>query len=402
MPKVRDSLRVPAFKPLAASYAINELGDNLGVVALAILVLDETGSAMGTAALFLAARFIPAFVAPALTAALDRRPAGQILPLLYAIEGAVFVALAAVAGSFSLPLVLVLAFADGLLALTARGLSRGAIAAALEPAGLLREGNALLNIAFAVAGAAGPALAGILVATGGVELTLYLDAASFIAVAMLLMRAGDRLPATQARAAEAWWTRLQGGLSYARNHGIVRRLVTGEAIAIVFFTVIVPIDVVYAKETLDAGNIGFGLLLAAWGVGILAGSAIFARARGRPLGTLIVASTGAIAVGYAAMAVAPTLLLACLAGIVGGAGNGVQWVAVMTALQESVAEDFQARISGMLESIAAAAPGIGYLAGGLLTAAASPRLAYAVAAAGVLAVVVAWARRPIVPGGATA
>ena len=402
MPKVRDSLRVPAFKPLAASYAINELGDNLGVVALAILVLDETGSAMGTAALFLAARFIPAFAAPALTAALDRRPAGQILPLLYAIEGAVFVALAAVAGSFSLPLVLILAFLDGWLALTARGLSRGAIAAALEPAGLLREGNALLNIAFAVAGAAGPALAGVLVATGGIELTLYLDAASFIAVAMLLMRAGDKLPATQARAAEPWWTRLQAGLSYARNHGIVRRLVTGEAVAIVFFTVIVPIDVVYAKETLDAGDIGFGLLLAAWGVGILAGSAIFARARGRPLGTLIVASTAAIAVGYGAMAVAPSLFLACMAGIVGGAGNGVQWVAVMTALQESVAEDFQARISGMLESIAAAAPGIGYLAGGLLTAIWSPRIAYAVAAVGVLAVVAAWMRRPIVPGGATA
>ena len=402
MPKVRDSLRVPAFKPLAASYAINELGDNLGVVALAILVLDETGSAIGTAALFLAARFIPAFAAPVLTAALDRRPAGQILPLLYAIEGAVFVALAAVAGSFSLPLVLVLAFVDGLLALTARGLSRGAIAAALEPAGLLREGNALLNVAFAVAGAAGPALAGVLVATGGVELTLYLDAASFIAVAMVLMHAGDRLPATQARAVESWWSRLQAGVSYARNHGIVRRLVTGEAIAIVFFTVIVPIDVVYAKETLDAGNVGFGLLLAAWGVGILAGSAIFARARGRPLGTLIVVSTAAIAVGYGAMAVAPTLLLACLAGIVGGAGNGVQWVAVMTALQESVAEDYQARISGMLESIAAAAPGIGYLAGGLLTAIWSPRIAYAVAALGVLAVVAAWMRRPIVPGGATA
>ena len=35
-------MRVAGFPRLALSYAVNELGDNLGVVALAILVLDGT------------------------------------------------------------------------------------------------------------------------------------------------------------------------------------------------------------------------------------------------------------------------------------------------------------------------------------------------------------------------
>ena len=57
---------------------------------------------------------------------------------------------------------LALALLDGSLAITGRGLTRGAVAAVLQPAGLLREGNALLNIGFAVAsvggaGAGGPA-----------------------------------------------------------------------------------------------------------------------------------------------------------------------------------------------------------------------------------------------------
>ena len=108
-------------------------------------------------------------------------------------------------------------------------------------------------------------------------------------------------------------------------------------------------------------------------------------------------STAAIGAGYAVMAVAPTLLIACIGSVLGGTGNGVQWVAVMTALQEAVEDEYQARAAGLLESAAAAVPGIGYIVGGVLTAAVSPRLAYAVSAVGVAVVVVLWARRPIVP-----
>jgi hypothetical protein len=50
-----------------------------------------------------------------------------------------------------------------------------------------------------------------------------------------------------------------------------------------------------------------------------------------------------------------------------------------------------------LESIAAAAPGVGFVLGGVLTDLVDARVAYAVAAGGVALVCVAWARRPIVP-----
>ena len=58
--------------------------------------------------------------------------------------------------------------------------------------------------------------------------------------------------------------------------------------------------------------------------------------------------------------------------VIGGAGNGVQWVAVMTALQEATPPEYQARMSGLLESIGAAMPGVGFLLGGVLVAARLP------------------------------
>jgi MFS family permease len=396
---VRRSLRVRGFPALAISYAINELGDNLGVVALAILVLDRTDSALAVTALFVSGKFLTAFAAPALTAGLDRRRISRVLPALYVLEAGAFVGLAAMAGdNFWLPAVLAFAFADGLLALTARGLSRGAIAAVLTPHDALREGNALINVVFAIMSAAGPVLAGFIVHEWNVATALWLDAGSFLAVAILLLLSARSLPEPEPEAArQSWRVRVRDGLDYVRGHPIAGRLIAGEAVAIMFFTLIIPIEVVYAKETLDSTNLGFGVLIASWGGGIVLGSALFARARGKPLGTLVLVSTAAIGMGYAVMAGAPALWVACVGSVLGGTGNGVQWVAVMTALQEAVEDQYQARVAGLLESAAAAVPGIGYIVGGAVTAAVSPRAAYALSAVGVGIVVVIWSRRPIVP-----
>jgi MFS family permease len=379
------------------SYAINELGDNLGVVALAILVFDQTGSALAITALFVAGKFLPALVSPALTAGLDHRRVSHVLPALYVLEAGAFAALASIAGMFSLPAVLALAFVDGLLALTGRGLSRGAIAAVLTPHDALRAGNAMINVVFATMSAAGPFLAGLIVHEWGVATALWFDSASFLAIAILLLASARSLPEPESGPRERWAARVRDGWDYVRDHPTAGRLITGEAVAILFFTLVIPIEIVYAKETLDSTDRGFGILMGSWGVGIMLGSALFARSRGRSLRTLVLVSTAAIGAGYAVMAGAPTLLVACLGSVLGGTGNGVQWVAVMTALQEAVEDRYQARVAGLLESAAAAVPGIGFILGGVLTSVVSPRLAYAVSAVGVGVVVAVWARRPIVP-----
>jgi MFS family permease len=381
-------LSVRPFGRLLASYTVNEIGDSVGIVALAVLVYDRTGDVAPTAALFLAGKFVPALIAPFLTARFDQMAVRRTLPWLYVVEAAVFVALAAISGgSFLLAAVLALAVLDGAIALTARSLTRGAIASVLQPANLLREGNALLNIGFAIAVVGGSALAGLVVSELGLAAALLTDAASFLAIAIVLALTRD-LPRPQAEP-QTTLQRLRSGLAFARTNRRVRLLLGGQSMALVLFTLIIPIEVIYAKESLGTTSAGFGVLLASWGAGIVAGSVLYVAVRNRSAAALILLSTAAIGLAYLGMAGAQTLLAACLLSVLGGTGNGIQWVSVMTALQEATPSDYQARVVGLLESSLAATPGVGYLLGGALTAAGSPRTAYAAAGIGTLVLVVA-------------
>src|SRR3954468_14086476 len=89
-----EPLKMPAFRRLAVSYAVNEFGDNFALIALAVLVFDGTDSSLATAGLFLAAKFLPAFVAPAIVARIDRMATRRVLPALYVAEALAFAALA--------------------------------------------------------------------------------------------------------------------------------------------------------------------------------------------------------------------------------------------------------------------------------------------------------------------
>jgi Transmembrane secretion effector len=375
-------LRVPGFKVLAGGYSINELGNWLGDIALAVLVFDQTGSPLATALLFVGTRFVPALLAPVAVARVEVLRPRLSLPLLYGADALVFAVLALIAAHhFSLALVVALGAVDGTLALAARALTRSTSAALLEPAGLLRRGNALFNIGFTAAGALGPAIAGVVVAHAGVSTALWADAASFALVAVLLTGARS-LPAGQ-RAVGGWAGRLRDALEYVRGRPLLAGLLAAQALALLFFYAVVPIEVVYAKETLDAGDSGYGWLLASWGAGMLAGGFIFAAAHRVRIERMIAGGTLAIGAAYLGLSVAPSLAVACAISVLGGVGNGVQWISVVHAVQELTATDMQARVLGLLEALGAAVPVIGFFLGGALTAAASARTAYLVAGAGV-------------------
>jgi MFS family permease len=383
-------LSLPGFRSLAGAYFTNELGNWLGEIALAIVVFELTNSPIATAGLFVAMQFVPALTTPLLVARIDAWSHRRALATLYAAEAAAFCALAVLATdeTFLLAGVLAIAAIDGTLATAARARSRAAAGSILEPAGLLREGNGILNFGFTAGAAAGPALAGVIVATAGAQVALLADAASFLAVAVLLATTEvlSRGAADEEDERVAWTTRLRLGFDYVRERPILRRLLAAESIAFVFFALVLPIEVAFAKETLDAGDLGYGLMLAAWGCGMVFGSVLFSTLRQASLAALLIGGTAAIGIAYLGTALAPTLLVACIASAVGGAGNGVQWVAVVTAIQEFTAEAYQARVIGLLESLASGLSGIGFLLGGAIAALASPRASFAVAGLGVIVV----------------
>ena len=252
-------LRVRGYRQLAGSYAINRIGDVLALIALAVVVYDETHSALATTGMFLAMEFLPSLLAPALTARVERLPVARLLTTIYVVEALTFAALALLTRHFSLPLVLVLLCVDGTLAVLARAITRGALANLLEPAGLLREGNALLNLGLAPAFAAGGALAGVLVGAFGADVALLIDAASF-GLAAALTATTPRLSGEEPDEGEDehWRVRLRAALGYVRRHRYARMLLVAQATIMVFFTLTIPIEVVYVRESLDAGPAGYG------------------------------------------------------------------------------------------------------------------------------------------------
>jgi len=389
-------LKVPAFRRLVSTYGLNELGWGLVTLALAVLAYDRTGSPLAPTALFLASAFVPALVAPAIVARIDQLAVRRSLGGLYAAEAALFALLAFLVDELPLALIVAVALLDGILALAGRSITRGSVAATLEPTGELRAGNALLNVVFALCLTGGPAAGGLLVAAHGVSASLAAGAVVFGLMALLAGTART-LPAGE-HERQSWAARAREGLAYARTHVAARRLLVVQGATLVVCVMATPIEIVYARESLGGTNATYGLLLAFWGGGSILGSLVFARAGRLPLDALLPASLLTTGAGFGVMALAPGVGIALAGCVLGGMGNGLQVVAAVQALQERVAPEFQARVMGLAESVNAAGVGLGFLLGGVLATLGSPRLVLAVAAGGVVVLAPGFTAALRVPG----
>ncbi|MGH2856384.1 MAG: MFS transporter [Solirubrobacteraceae bacterium] len=381
-------LRMPVIRRLLAAYVLNELAWSVGTLALSVLVYKRTGSAIGAAAFFLCSQVVPALLSPALVARLDRAHPRRILPALYGLEAVLFGALAYTTHHFMLAPVLALTVADGAVAGTARSLALATRIAILKPIDLLHEGNALSNFGFSGAYMIGPAIGGAVVVAGGTIAALLVNCAFFATMGLLL--AVTKLPASTVEADDrSALARLRAGVANVRADRFLSRLISLQTFGMAFFTITIPVEVVYAQHTLHAGPGGYGALMALWGVGCVAGSAAYALWRRRPAATLMGGSAVALALGFGIMAVAPSLVWGLVGSGVAGTANGVEWVAARTALQERTPERWMALTMGLSDSASQVAPGIGIILGGVITALTVSRVAFAVAAGGAIAFAIA-------------
>jgi predicted MFS family arabinose efflux permease len=283
-----------------------------------------------------------------------------------------------------LPLVLVLAAADGILALVGRALTRGAVAATLMPDGELDAGNTLLNVSFSLSFAVGPAIGGLVIATWGVAAGLWVSAALFAAMTVTLATS-RALPPAHADAGESWLTRVRAGISHALGNPPVRRIFSAHAVALVCAAMISPVEVIWAKEVLGGGNSAYGIVLSAWGAGtLLTGLVLVSLWQRLPVVTRIPLGAGTMGVGYVVMTLATSLPVGALGCFIGGLGNGFYFVSVIQAIQERTADEYQGRVMGLLESTTAGGYGVGFLLAAAITELTSVRVTFAATAVGVI------------------
>ncbi len=386
---MRRVLGLRAYRRLLAAYTLNELAWSVGTLSLSFLVYRKTGSAIGAAGFYICSQFVPALMSPFLVSRVDQVRPRWVLAVLYGSESVAYIALALIARHFVLVPVLALALFDGILALTARPIARATTVSVISSAGLLREGNAMTNAFFSLAFMLGPAIGGAVVAAGGVSAALVVNAVLFLLIALTLATSTS-LPGAPAHTGSPGG-RLRTALEYARQRRPIRILLGIQGVGILFFTVSIPVEVVFAQHTLHAGAGGYGALLSGWGAGAVAGAAVYARWRGVRARNLISLGIALIGTGLAVMAAAPMIELAVAAAVCAGIGNGIESVATRTALQEQTPQRWMAIMMSFSDSLSQSTPGLGIIIGGSLTALGSPRIALAVGGVGSLVVAVcAW------------
>jgi MFS family permease len=401
---VRFAFQSRRLRRLIAAYTVNRLGTWIGFVALTVAVYDHTHSALAVAVTLLAGQGLPAFAVPSLVARVEASTRRSELSRLLLFEAVATGGIAVFVWQFSLPVVLLLAALDGTAALAASALLRTEVARvgrehgtgrADTSAGSSRErteeaaaeegeraANAALNVAFAVTFVAGPVLAGILVAAAGAPVALLVDVLSFLVCGALLIQFDAHVEEEGSGTISA---RLRAAWHHISETRILKRLLLLEMIAVIFFEAAAPIEVAFAKSTLNAGDRGFGVLLTTWGAGTVVGSVLFARWMKRSLGHLVSAGTLAVGVAYVGFSFAPSLGIACIAAFIGGVGNGVELPSMFSLVQRLTPPNLHGQLMGAVESLSALCPVIGLPLGGALVVLTTTRTALLIVGAGTIA-----------------
>ncbi len=135
-----------------------------------------------------------------------------------------------------------------------------------------------------------------------------------------------------------------------------------------------PALLAYVRDGLG-GDVGtYGLILVVWGAGIIVGGLLYAaRGVGAPFAAIVL-GVASSALGYLGLGFAPNVLVAVVAAVIGGMGNGAYWVAIVTTVLERAPSGEEARVSARLEGLATAMPAVGILLGGVVAEVVSPRV----------------------------
>jgi len=212
----------------------------------------------------------------------------------------------------------------------------------------------------------GPSIAGVLVALVGEGLCFLINGISFIAVIACLL--AMRMAPTPARVAkEDFFSGMKDGANYAFGFPPIKYIIillAFSALVAMPYPVLMP---VFAREILQGGANTLGFLMAAAGVGALAG-AIYLASRKNVFGLdkIIVVSSCSFGVGLICFSFSRLVVLSMLFMAVTGFGMVVQLAASNTILQTIADDDKRGRVMSIfVMSFMGLAPFGSLLFGGL-------------------------------------
>jgi MFS family permease len=227
----------------------------------------------------------------------------------------------------------------------------------------------------------GPVIGTLLVATWGTSVPYLVNAVTFLFSAVLVAR----IPETRLRSADpltrGHWRDVADGLRLVVTARPLLTVLVVWNVALLGAGGISVAEVVFAKDTLDAGDIGYGALVAASGVGLAIGSFLSASALGKVgLRRNYVGSLALMGVGWGAAALSGSIWLAAVFVVGGAAGNGAVVVCNRLLVQRGAPDQYRGRALATIMSSNYAVVGLAMAAGGVLVDVVGARAVWAAAA----------------------
>ncbi|MDQ7910703.1 MFS transporter [Phytohabitans sp. ZYX-F-186] len=389
-------LRIAVYRNLWLALLAANIGTWMQTVGAQWLLVNTTDAETLVAAVQTASMLpILLFALPAgvLADAFDRRYLLISVQGFLATVGIVMTVLTAT-GHMGPALLLTLTFALG----TGQAVTLPAWAAVipqLVPRDQIRPASALGAISVNVARAIGPAVAGVLIAEVGIAFVFGLNAATFVLFAATLIRWKPR-SARPTEAPERFTAALRAGGRYVRYSPTLRHLLLRIVLFILPGSALWALLPLVASERLGTSSHGYGLLLAALGVGAIAGGIGLPRLRSRMSASKLLGLAGVI-FGLSLLDVAT--LNDLLAVTVALAPAGAAWVIVLANLNAEIQlflpNWVRARGLAVYQVVFAGGQALGALAWGAVAQVVGLELTFLLAAVIMLLDAVALARWPL-------
>jgi MFS family permease len=370
-------LRRRNFALLWVGATISALGDGMSFVALVWLLLDRGGDAGDVG--WLAAAYTGPVIVGGLVAGmlLDRYDRRRLLAADNLVRGLAIASLPIAAGLGVLTtahLFVVAAVYGFLFMISLAGLP------AMIPGLVDREefttANAMESLAYGIAGLAGPAAAGLLIAVAGAPLVLAIDAATYGVYVLCLLAMRPSGSAAEGDGEDSG-TAGRSGAADRRSLRSAVAFILGSrpilAITVMFvcfnigegmLIVLLPI---YARDVLAEGAGAYGAMASALTAGLLAGSLIVGAVGWRwPLGRSIAVAQALAGVALLGLLGQPPLIVATATLFASGvcASSLTAWA--QTIRMRLIPAELRGRVFALLRSTMQAAPPVGAIAAGLV------------------------------------
>ena len=246
--------------------------------------------------------------------------------------------------------------------------------------GELAHGTALLQSTDWAAATLGPILGGVLTGAAGPHVVYWINAATFLYSALLLLRIPARLLQSEQAITRGHWRDLGEGVAVFRHSAAMVTALFGFGFAMLASGLINVSEIFLAERAFHRGAFGYGLLWAASGLGLVIGSLYSSTLlEGRDIAAVYPLVFLPWAAGILGAGIAPNVWVGASALTLAGFGNGLAFPLTVLIVQRYTVDRLRGRAFTLIISAHNALLGISMATAGALTGLVGARWTYGVA-----------------------